>query len=79
MSSQPFNYTGPPPPPGYGFQITSQNGVEIGKNLICHACGAMVPDEGYFQAQHDTFHSNVISLVKEIAELKARYVIQEEP
>lgn len=84
--SQPFNYTGPPPPNGYGFQITSQGDKLLGKNLICHACGALIPDESFFLDSHNLMHRNqkllletIEHLTAEVKKLRAQYLITEEP
>lgn len=86
MTSQPFNYTGPPPPAGYGFQIMSQGDQLTGKNLLCQRCGALVADEPYFKDEHDKFHARIErtndllnELVLQVKQLKEQYLIQEEP
>lgn len=84
--SQPFNYTGPPPPAGYGFQITTQGDQITGKNLICHRCGGLVVDESYFKDAHEQMHArqerlaeSVAQLARDLKDLKERYLIEEEP
>lgn len=81
-----FTYTGPPPPNGYGLQIMSQGDTMTGKNLICHSCGALIPDESFFLDSHNKMHRNqkllletVESLTAEVKKLRSQYLIQEEP
>jgi len=75
-----------PPPPGYGAQVTSQGGIEIGRNLICHKCHALVPDDAFSVKTHDAYHhaeqlvrESMDTMIDEMNKLKARYTIQEEP
>ena len=86
MTNQPFNYTGAPPPAGYGFQITTQGDQITGKNLICHRCGGLVVDESYFKDAHDQMHAReerlnetVKRLLLDVEELRQQYVIEEQP
>lgn len=84
VTSQPFKYDGPPPPDGYGLQIMSQGDRMTSKNLICQACGALVPDEIFFKEAHDKHRrqklllETVENLVAEVGKLRSQYLIQEE-
>jgi hypothetical protein len=64
----------------------SQGGTLTGKNLICHVCGALIPDESFLKQQHDHFHAEMDrktallnELVLQVKQLKEQYLIQEEP
>jgi len=71
-----------PPPPGYGAQITSQGGVEIGRNLICHKCFALVPDDAFGVDRHNEWHrvneEMLSKMLDAIEALEKRFVIEEE-
>jgi hypothetical protein len=79
----PDPFHGRPPPPGYGAQISSQGGVEIWRNLICQKCFSLVPDDALSIKSHDDHHTLILDtlnkLIDEVADLKKRYTIQEEP
>ena len=77
MPPQPPPGTAPKPlVPGYGATVVSSGGQELYRFHFCHRCFAMVPDDAFAVTGHNEWHAQ---LDKTLADLKAQFVIQEQP